>query len=46
MSSCKIQKLLRKTRRSRERNAEFYVINFTPIEEQRVEFHIGKELSA
>jgi hypothetical protein len=30
LSSRKVQKLMRKTRRSRGRNAEFYVINVTP----------------
>jgi hypothetical protein len=30
MSSTKVQKLMRKTRRSRGRNAEFYVIELTP----------------
>jgi hypothetical protein len=29
MSSTKVQKLMRKTRRTRRRNAEFYVINVT-----------------
>jgi hypothetical protein len=45
MSSGKIQKLMRKTRRIRGRNAEFYVINITPATEQPAEFHIGEELS-
>jgi hypothetical protein len=30
MSSTKVQKLMRKTRRSRGRNAEFFVIEVTP----------------
>jgi anti-anti-sigma regulatory factor len=46
MSSAKIQKLMRNTRRSRGRNAEFYVINVSPAAKQPVEFHIGEELTA
>jgi hypothetical protein len=46
MSSDKVQKLVRKTRRSKGRNAEFYVINETPIAEPPVEFHIGEEITA
>jgi N-glycosylase/DNA lyase len=33
MSSAKIQKIMRKTRRSRGRNAEFYVIDVSPAAE-------------
>jgi hypothetical protein len=39
MSSTKIQKLMRKTRRSRGRNAEFYVIELTPAADQPTDFH-------
>jgi hypothetical protein len=35
----KVQKLMRKTRRSKGRNAEFYVIDVTPAAEQSAEFH-------
>jgi hypothetical protein len=45
LSSAKIQKLMRKTRRSRGRNAEFYVIELTPAADQPTEFHIGEELT-
>jgi hypothetical protein len=46
MSSTKVQKLMRKTRRSRGGNAEFYVIELTPSSEQPTEFHTGEELIA
>jgi hypothetical protein len=46
MSSTKVQKLLRKTRRSRGRNAEFYVIELTPAADQPTEFHTGEEPTA
>jgi hypothetical protein len=46
MSSAKIQKIMRKTRRSIGRNAEFYVINYSPATEQPAEFHNGEELIA
>jgi hypothetical protein len=40
MSSTKMQKLMRKTRRIRGRNnAVFYVIELTPSAEQPAEFH-------
>jgi hypothetical protein len=39
MSSRKIQKFVRKTRRSKGRNAEFYVINISRAAEQPAEFH-------
>jgi hypothetical protein len=39
MSSTKVQKLMCKTRRSRRRNAEFYVIELTPIADRPTEFH-------
>jgi hypothetical protein len=45
MSSTKVQKLMRKTRRSRGRNAEFYVIELTPAADQPTEFHIREELT-
>jgi hypothetical protein len=43
MSSGKIQKLMRKTRRSKGRNAEFDVIGISPVAEQPAEFHSGEE---
>jgi hypothetical protein len=46
MSSSKILKLMRKTRRSRGRNVGFSVIYTSPATEQPAEFHIGEELSA
>jgi hypothetical protein len=46
MSFAKIQKLMRKTRRNRGRNAEFYVIDVSPAAEQPTEFHTGEELTA
>jgi hypothetical protein len=45
MSSTKVQKLMRETRRSRGRNAEFYVIELTPAADQPTEFHTGEELT-
>jgi hypothetical protein len=45
MSSSKVQKLMRKTRRSRGRNAEFYVIELTPSADQPTDFHTGEELA-
>jgi hypothetical protein len=45
MSSTKVQKLMRKTRRSRGRNAEFYVIELTPTVDQPTDFHNGEELT-
>jgi hypothetical protein len=46
MSSTKIQKLMRKTRRNRGRNAEFCVIEVTPSTDKPSKFHIGDELIA
>jgi hypothetical protein len=46
MSFGKIQKPMRETRRSKGHNAEFYVINISPVAEQPAEFHIGEELTA
>jgi hypothetical protein len=46
MSSTKVQKLMRKTRRSRGRNVEFYVIELTPTTTPSTEFHTGEELTA
>jgi hypothetical protein len=40
----KIQKPMRKTRHSRGRNAEFYVISTTLVAEQPAEFRNGEEL--
>jgi hypothetical protein len=37
---------MRKTRRNKGRNAEFYVIELTPTADQATEFHIGEELTA
>jgi hypothetical protein len=45
MSSTKVQKLMRNTRRSRGRNAEFYVIELTPAVDQPTDFHTGEELT-
>jgi hypothetical protein len=39
MSSTKVQKLMRKTRRSKGRNAELYVIDLKPAADQPTEFH-------
>jgi hypothetical protein len=44
MSYGKIQKLMRKTRRSEGRNAEFYVFDISPAAEQPAEFHDGEKL--
>jgi hypothetical protein len=46
MSTGKVQQLVRKTRRSRGRNAKFHVINVTPTAEQPVEFHTREELTS
>jgi hypothetical protein len=46
MSSAKVQKLMRKTRRGKGRNAELYVIELTPSTDQPIEFHTRKELTA
>jgi hypothetical protein len=46
MSSTKIQKLMRKTRRSKRRNADFYVIDVSLAAEQSAGFHTGEELTA
>jgi hypothetical protein len=43
MSSTEVQKLLRKTRRSMGRNAEFYVIELMPASNQPTEFHTREE---
>jgi hypothetical protein len=45
MSSTKVQKLMRKTRRSRGRTAEFHVIEFTPAADQPTNFHTREELT-
>jgi hypothetical protein len=45
MSSTKVQKLMRKTRRSTGRNTDFYVIELTPTADQPAEFHNGEELT-
>jgi hypothetical protein len=37
---------MRKTRRSRGRHAEFYVIELTSAAEQPTDFHTGEELTA
>jgi hypothetical protein len=46
LSSTKVQKLMRKTRRSGGRHGEFYVIELTSAAEQPTDFHIGEELTA
>jgi hypothetical protein len=46
LSSTKVRELMRKTRRSKGRNAEFYVIEVTLAADQPAEFHIGEELTA
>jgi hypothetical protein len=46
MSSSKVQKLMRKTRRNKGRNAEFYMLHVTPAADQPTEFHTGEELTA
>jgi hypothetical protein len=46
LSSVKIKKLLRKTRRSTGRSADFYVIHALLAAEQPAEFHYGEELTA
>jgi hypothetical protein len=46
LSSTKVQKLMRKTRRSRGRHAEFYVIELTSAVDQPADFHTGEELTA
>jgi hypothetical protein len=46
MSSNKVHTLMGKTRRSRGRNAEFYVIELTPAANQSTDFHIGEELTS
>jgi hypothetical protein len=45
-SPTKVQKLMRKTRRSRGRSAEFNVIEVTREAAQPTEFHTGEELTA
>jgi predicted acylesterase/phospholipase RssA len=46
MSSTKVQKLMRKRRRSRGRNAEFYVIEVPLASGHLAEFHTREELTA
>jgi hypothetical protein len=46
LSSTKVQKLMRKTRRDRGRHAEFYVIELTSAYVQPTVFHTGEELTA
>jgi hypothetical protein len=46
MSSTKVQKLVRKTRLSWGRNAEFCVIELSPTADQPTNFHTGEELTA
>jgi hypothetical protein len=45
-STIKVQKLMRKTRRNKGRNAEFYVIAITPAANQPTAFHTGEEVTA
>jgi hypothetical protein len=44
MSSTKVHRLMRKTRRSKGRNGDFYVIELTPAADQPTEFHTREEL--
>jgi hypothetical protein len=46
LSSTKVQKLMRMTRRSRGRHVDFYVIELTSAAEQPTYFHTGEELTA
>jgi hypothetical protein len=46
MSSTKVQKLMRKTRRNMGRRVEFYVIELTSAADQPTDFHTGEELTA
>jgi hypothetical protein len=46
MSSTKVQKLMRKTRRNSGRNAEFYVIELTLAADQSTDFRTREELTA
>jgi hypothetical protein len=46
MSSTKVQKLMRKTRRSKGHNAEFNVIELTPAADRPTDFHTREELKA
>jgi hypothetical protein len=46
MSSTKAQKLMRKTRRSRGRTTDFYMLHVTPATDQSTNFHAGEELTA
>jgi hypothetical protein len=46
MSYREVQKLMRKSRRSKGRDAELYVISISPLTEQLAEFHTGEELTA
>jgi hypothetical protein len=45
LSSTKVQKLMRKTRRSRGRHTEFYAIELTSAAEHTADFHTGEELT-
>jgi hypothetical protein len=46
MSATKVHKLMRKTRRNKGRNAEFYVIELTRAADQPTKFHTREELTA
>jgi hypothetical protein len=46
MSYGKIQKLMRKARCNKGRNAEIYLIHISPATEQPAEFHTREELTA
>jgi hypothetical protein len=46
LSYTKVQKLMRKTRCSMGRNAEFYVIELTSAAVKSTEFHTREELTA
>jgi hypothetical protein len=46
MSSTKVQKLMRKTRRSKGRTTNIYMLHVTPTTYQPTEFHTEEELTA
>jgi hypothetical protein len=46
MSSCKVHKLVLKTRRGKGHNADFYVINITLAAKQPTEFQNGEEFTS
>jgi hypothetical protein len=46
ISSTNVQKLVRKTRRSKGRTTKLYMLRVTPTTDQQNEFHTGEELTA